>query len=107
MKRFRHQGSHTPRAPLDPREYVRQRRLRRLDRNRSAADHAKTWADRHGFTFDVNNEGHHWIWQKGKFVAEWWPSSAKLVFNRDYDRSCHAHDWTAVIPFLENKTGEL
>jgi hypothetical protein len=47
------------------------------------------------------------MWQKGGFVAEWWPSSAKLVFNRNYDRSFDAHDWTAVIPFLESKPGEL
>jgi len=107
MKRFRQQQSRPPRDPLAPREYMRQRRQRRLERNRSAADRARTWAEQNDFTFRVNNEGHHWIWQKGGFFAEWWPSSAKLVFNRDYDRSCHAHDWTAVIPFLENKTGEL
>jgi hypothetical protein len=58
-----------------------------------------------GFALRVNNEGHHWMWQKGGFVAEWWPSSAKLVFNRNYDRSFDAHDWTTVIPFLESKTG--
>jgi len=82
---------------------MRRRRQRRLDRNKSAADQAKTWADRHGFAFRVNNDGHHWMWQKGKLVAEWWPSSAKLVVNRNYQGSSHAHDWTAVIPFLENQ----
>jgi hypothetical protein len=107
MKRFRQQGSRLPRDPLDPREYMRQRRERRLERNTSAAHQAKTWADRNGFALRVNNEGHHWMWQKGGFVAEWWPSSAKLVFHHNYDRSFHAHDWTAVIPFLESKRGEL
>lgn len=47
------------------------------------------------------------MWQKGRFVAEWWPSSAKLVLNRDYDRSFHAHDWTGVVPFLEEKASAL
>jgi hypothetical protein len=104
MKQFRHLRPCPPSIPLEPREYMRRRRERRLERNAKAADQAKTWADRHGFNFRVNNEGHHWMWQKGGFVAEWWPSSAKLVLNRDYARSFHAHNWTVVIPFLENQT---
>ena len=67
---------------LDPREFRRLRRDRRLKRNSNAADEARAWAARNGFTFRVGNEGHHWMWQKGGFVAEWWPSSAKLVLNR-------------------------
>ena len=82
---------------------MKRRRQRRLERNTNAADEAKTWADRHGFNLRVNNEGHHWMWEKGKFVVEWWPSSANLVLNRNYERSFRAHDWTAVIPFLENQ----
>jgi hypothetical protein len=82
---------------------MRQRRERRLNRNTNVAHEARTWADQHGFTLRVNNGEHHWIWQKGSFVAEWWPSSAKLVLNRDYARSFDAYDWTMVVPFLENK----
>src|SRR5207247_2668244 len=36
MKRFPHLLGRPPRDPLDPREYIRQRRSRRLDRNRRA-----------------------------------------------------------------------
>jgi len=94
---------HSQRSPLDPREYMRQRRERRLGRNLTSGNRAKTWADQHGFALRINNEGHHWMWQKGQFVAEWWPSSAKLVLNRDYARSFDAYDWTGVVPFLETK----
>src|SRR6266542_725614 len=57
MKQFRHQGSRLPLGPLDPREYMRQRRERRVERNTSADHEAKTWADRNGFALRVNNEG--------------------------------------------------
>lgn len=98
-------GHRPPRAPLDPHEYMRQRRERRLNRNTSAAQQAKIWADQKGFTCRIHNDGHHWIWQKAGLVAEWWPSSAKLVLNRKYDRSFQVHDWTGVIPFLESEAG--
>ena len=47
------------------------------------------------------------MWQKGGFVAEWWPSSAKLVLNRNYDRSFHAHEWTGAIALFESKANAL
>lgn len=28
----------------------------------------------------------------GTKIAEWWPSSAKLVLNKDWDNGIHTHD---------------
>ena len=91
------------RPPLEPRDYMRRRRERRLDRNTNAAHEAMVWAARNGFVLRMYNEGHHWIWQKGEFVAEWWPSSAKLVLNRCYDDSLHVHDWSGVLSVLQKR----
>ena len=45
-----------------------------------------------GLTVEVKNQGHHWIVTKPGFRAEWWPSSAKLVFNKAYTQGIHCHD---------------
>ena len=107
MKRSAFNRRRAPHVPLEPREYLRQRRDRRLERNTTALHEAKTWADQHGFSLRVNNEGHHWMWQKNGLLAEWWPSSAKLVFNRNYDRCVDAYDWRTVISFLETGSAGL
>jgi hypothetical protein len=86
---------------------MRRRRERRLSRNTNSANQAQAWAAQYGFTLRIHNEGHHWMWQKGAFVAEWWPSSAKLVLNRVYERDFHVPEWTGVIRFLENPDDRL
>ena len=86
----------------DPHEYRRQRRDRRLHRNLDVAAEAQAWAARHGFTLRVLNDGHHWLFQKPGLVAEWWPSSAKLVLNRDYLHDQHAPHWPQVAMLLAN-----
>jgi len=45
-----------------------------------------------GVTLTVHNEGHHWKMVSESMVAEWWPSSAKLVFNKKYHLGNHCHD---------------
>jgi len=42
----------------------------------------REWCRKHDFTLHITNQGHHWQLTKEKFAAEWWPSSAKLVFNK-------------------------
>jgi hypothetical protein len=68
---------------LNPRDYMRKRRERRLRRNLDNRPDAEAWAAQRGFSLRVNNDGHHWIFERGRFVAEWWPSSSKLVLNRN------------------------
>jgi len=98
------------------------RRKRFLDKRKAAVkpvhrfDPNETWKERHtrrlatasragclkfateeiealGLTLSVHNGGHHWIIRSGgAIVAEWWPSSAKLVFRKRWRDGVHTHD---------------
>jgi hypothetical protein len=60
------------------------RHTRRLQANLHARQQVEAFCRHHGIDLRVNNEGHHWIFhRKGKLV-EWWPSSAKLVCNKQW-----------------------
>ncbi len=89
------------RRVLSPEEYKRQRRERRMDRTSQQEAQVRTWAEQHGCSLRVLNDGHHWLFQKPGFTAEWWPSSAKLAVNRDYDRDHHAPHWAEVAAVLQ------
>ena len=89
------------RPDLTPKEFQRARRERRLGRTVDLQTEATAWATRRGFTLRVLNDGHHWLFQKPGLVAEWWPSSAKLVLNRDYLHDHHAPHWPQVAALLD------
>src|SRR3989440_12660600 len=74
-------------------EYKRLRRDQRMERTPELDSQVRAWAEQHGCSLRVLNDGHHWLFQKAGFTAEWWPSSAKLAGNRDYDRDHHAPHW--------------
>lgn len=84
-----------------PGNFRRRRRERRLQRTLGWEQEVSRWATQHGFTLRVLNGGHHWLLQKPGFVAEWWPSSAKLVLNRDYVHDRQAPHWPEVALALE------
>ena len=86
---------------LAPDEYKRRRRERRMDRTARLESEVRAWAERYGCTLRVLNDGQHWLFQRPGFVAEWWPSSAKLAVNRDYLHACHAPHWAEVSNVLE------
>ena len=79
-------------CPFIPGEHATNRHRRRLQTNLSAEQTMSQWAAEHGLTLRICNEGHHWIFERPGFFAEWWPSSAKLVFGKRYDRGIHCHD---------------
>ena len=81
-------------------EYKKQRRERRMERTSRLEEQARVWAEGHGCSLRVLNDGHHWLFQKPGFVAEWWPSSAKLVVNRDYGSDIQAPHWADVVAAL-------
>jgi hypothetical protein len=92
------------RPSLSPDDFRRARRERRLHRTLDLESEVARWASRHGFTLRVLNDGHHWLLQRPDLVAEWWPSSAKLVVNRDYLHDHHAPHWPEVAALLEQIT---
>jgi len=66
----------------------------------------RTWCDKNGWQLDVFNNGHHWVFQKGAITGEWWPSSAKLVISKSWQRGIHCHDWRQVVAELKVIEGE-
>ena len=72
-----------------------------MNRTARLEDEVRAWAERHGCLLRVLNDGHHWLFQKSGFMAEWWPSSAKLAVDRDYGCSHHAPHWPDVAAVLQ------
>ena len=93
------------RRVLSPEEYKKQRRERRMERTARLEEQARVWAEGHGCSLRVLNDGHHWLFQKPGFMAEWWPSSAKLAVNRDYGSDIHAPHWADVVAVPEQRLG--
>lgn len=77
-------------APLD-------RHARRKEANRPAIAIVGSWAASRGIRFAVTNGQHHWQFRFGKRKADWWPSSAKLVFNQNFASGIHCHDWRQAV----------
>lgn len=84
-------------------ESYRARHARRLNTNLSARQQVEQWAGRVGLTFFVGNNGHHWKFTKHGFVAEWWPSTAKLVFGKRYREGIHVHDYLVVMDVVDEE----
>ncbi len=99
-------------VPYKVGEGARRRHYRRLHANLGYETAVQKWCAEHGFAMRITNEGHHWQLRKGQFVAEWWPSSAKLVLNKAWQRGIHCHDYKQALRAIadayerqaENKT---
>lgn len=79
-------------VPFVPGEDPGLRHERRLNANLSRQEEVRGWCQLAGVKLSIKNDGHHWRFVRGKQEAEWWPSSAKLVLQRNYDRGIHVHD---------------
>lgn len=79
-------------VPFVPGEDPGARHDRRLNANLSRQEDVREWCKVAGVRLTIKNHGHHWRFVRGKQEAEWWPSSAKLVIQRNYDRGIHVHD---------------
>lgn len=90
-------------VPFHKGEKPMERHGRRLRTNLSYRKEVEGWARRNGYALQIKNEGHHWLFERDGFVAEWWPSSAKLVLNRDYPHGLHVHDWRQAASVLAQR----
>ena len=79
------------------------RHKRRLHTNLDHQDEVERWCIGHKVQLEVKNGGHHWIFNcgDGAVVAEWWPSSAKLVVDKRWDNGIHVHDWQQAMSCIE------
>ena len=83
-----------------PGEQATDRHERRLLTNKSHADKLRNYCKSNGFSCEIKNEGHHWQIKRGNVTLDWWPSTAKLVINRQYNKGIHVHDISQVITYL-------
>lgn len=74
-------------------EEPRARHNRRLAYNLALFDEAGGWCQEHGITLELKNEGQHWRFRYRETVIDWWPSTAKLLINRDWENGYHIYDW--------------
>jgi hypothetical protein len=88
-------------VPFQPGEDHRTRHARRLRTNLAAIDHVRQWAADNGLTLNVGNHGHHWKFTRDTFVVEWWPSTAKLVFDKRYREGIHVHDYVKAMELID------
>ena len=83
-------------------EDFRSRHSRRLTANLEQEAKVRRWCQQRGLTLRITNEGHHWQITDGGFVAEWWPSSAKLVIGKRWQDGIHCHDYKQALKIIEN-----
>ena len=50
--------------------------------------------------------GHHWIASKEKMIIEWWPSSAKVIVDKNWKKGVHVHDAYQFQKLLKKKFGK-
>ena len=94
-------------VPYVPGEHPGDRHARRLQANLMAQGEVRTWAAGNGVKVEITNRGHHWRFTRDTKVAEWWPSSAKLVIQRKYQDDNHVHDHRQALVLLKRHFGEV
>jgi hypothetical protein len=90
-------------VPFKPGEAAMDRHDRRRKTNLERLQEVQDRCDKLGITLVLKNDGHHWVFTREKLRAEWWPSSAKLVFDQKWNNGVHAHDYTQVLAIIERR----
>jgi hypothetical protein len=100
MKRRRYNDTHVAGSsliiPYVRGETHRARHRRRHIVNLNNWKELQDWAFDQGVDLRIKDNSRHWILTRPDLVAEWWPSTAKLVLNRRYSTGIHTHDWVQV-----------
>jgi hypothetical protein len=80
-------------VPFISGEDPKRRHERRLNQNLKERQDFNEWCEVQRIILTVKNDGHHWIMSLNPSIfAEWWPSSAKLVFCKMWGAGIHCHD---------------
>lgn len=103
----RHNAGRSAIVPYRPGERAMDRHQRRLVVNLDHEGEARAWCEANGVRFRITNDGHHWRFDKQGHVIEWWPSSAKLVINKRWDRGVHTHDYQKALAIVERHFREV
>ncbi len=88
-------------APYIQGEEPSHRHFRRKRTAEATRADVEAWCRHQGLRLKISNDGHHWQFRNARGqLAEWWPSSAKLVLLQQYSRGIHCHDWRQVTGIL-------
>lgn len=95
-----------------PGESYQERHKRRLETNVKGKNEVESFCGCNGLKLAITNNGHHWsIYYLAAVIgvdpqwAEWWPSSAKLVFRKQWKKGVHCHDYTQLIAECKTRLG--
>jgi hypothetical protein len=83
-------------------ETFKARHERRLYANLEQEAKVREWCRQRGLTLRITNNGHHWQFANSSFLAEWWPSSAKLVIGKSWQHGIHCHDYKQALDVIED-----
>lgn len=92
-----HSAGRSKLVPFLRGESAQQRHDRRFASAIAGKDSLETWCQANSATLRVANNSEHWIVRMGAHVVEWWPRTAKLVHDKDWERGVHTHDVHQVI----------
>ena len=87
-------------VPYRRSEDFRTRHARRLRANLEQEANLRQWCEQRGLTLRTTNEGHQWQITEGSFLAEWSPSSAKLVIGKRGHDGIHSHDYRQALKVI-------
>ena len=93
-------------VPYKAGESPKKRHARRLAVAMSHEKDVRAWCEEKHVSLKIHNGGHHWMFQRGGCLVEWWPSSAKLVVNKQWKKGYHVHDYTQLLPVLASQYRE-
>jgi len=100
-----HKVGPSEKVPFIPGEDPQERHARRLQSNLTDTERLEEFLRSIEFEFEIKNYGHHWIMKRprdGQYI-EWWPSSAKLIFDKYWNDGHHCHDVDQVIAVITER----
>jgi hypothetical protein len=67
-------------------------------------ERVKEWAAKHGFTLKITNRDQHWsFYKESKQVFEWWPSSGKMVIEKDWAKAEYIRNVDGLFATIEKQ----
>ena len=92
-------------APYVDGETSKRRHERRLMLNAGASKAVFAECTRLGIALSIKNDNQHWVFTVPGSRAEWWPSSAKLVFDALWGDGIHVHDYEQALRIIARRWG--
>lgn len=104
----RHKDKTKAEAPSDFKpvlgvEGYKRRHERRYERAMREQSTLVEWCAVLEIKLGIHNQGHHWRMTRDGHSADWWPSTAKLVFDSKYAAGVHTHTIQQVMELVTKR----